>query len=160
MHSVSTAIRACCAKGTKCESPGQRPGNLRNERPEPPKARNDRVLINPFQGFHVRYYRFLGRCPRLSHCAALRQTAPATRSVLMEQNPHTRMPTRIRLSRRPAHPAIEFFPLSRLVRHKGRVLLQFHGRESCLRAGFVVPNDKDHSFSQVCSFRVRHVRPF
>ena len=41
--------------------------------------------MTPFQGFHVEYFGFLGRCPRLSHCAALRQTASATRFVSMEQ---------------------------------------------------------------------------
>ena len=46
----------------------------------PKGAKCSCIPITPFQGFDVRYWRFLGRCPRLSHCAALRQTAPATYS--------------------------------------------------------------------------------
>ena len=65
--------------------------------------------ITPFQGFDVRYGRFLGRCPRLSHCAALRQTAPVTRSVPTEQNPDKSMPlVNPTFARRGTH-ATEFF---------------------------------------------------
>ena len=63
LRSAPSVRNAFCAKGTKCESPGQRPGNPRNES------------------------RFLGRCPRLSHCAALRQTAAVTQSAPTEQKP-------------------------------------------------------------------------
>ena len=53
----------------------------------PKGAKCSCIPITPFQGFDVRYWRFLGRCPRLSQCAALRQTALGARSVQMEQDP-------------------------------------------------------------------------
>ena len=81
--------RATCfrAKGTQCDSPGQRPGKMRNECSKPQRGEMTVPPITPFQGFNVRNCRFLGRCPRLSHDAALRQDPSETRSVVTEQKP-------------------------------------------------------------------------
>ena len=81
--------RATCfrAKGTQCDSPGQRPGKMRIECSKPQRGEMTVPPITPFQGFNVRNFGFLGRCPRLSHFAALRQDPSETPSGVTEQKP-------------------------------------------------------------------------
>ncbi len=178
-YSATRSAKCFSAKGTQCDSPGQRPGKTRNECPKPqrgemiehphdalsgnavkdliPQIREyrratsfhgtlnpngvphgncqfgfkNRGMWNPvgvridsnsltwgapqsddprlccetrsglnhtislqiilhgvaFQGFDVRNCRFLGRCPRLSPCAALRQNPSDTQCVVTEQKP-------------------------------------------------------------------------
>ena len=50
----------------------------------PKGAKGTCLLLTPFQGFPAGAC-FLGRCPRLSHCAALRQNPSDTPVVVMEQ---------------------------------------------------------------------------
>ena len=52
-----------------------------------PTGRKDRVLLTPFQGFSAGAC-FLGRCPRLSHGAALRQNPSDMPAVVTEQEPN------------------------------------------------------------------------
>ena len=80
------------AKGTQCGSPGQRHGKMRNECPKPPRGEMTAHPITPFPGFHIRNCRFLGRCPRLSHSAALRQDTSESPSVVAEQKPDQQTP--------------------------------------------------------------------
>ena len=41
------------AKGTKCDSPGQRPGIMQNNRPKPQRGERFCITITPFQGFSI-----------------------------------------------------------------------------------------------------------
>jgi hypothetical protein len=84
---AQSELHVFSAKGTQCESPGQRPGKMRNECPKPPGGEMIIHPITPFLGFPVRNCRFLGRCPRLSHDAALRQDPSDTPSGVKEQKP-------------------------------------------------------------------------
>ena len=93
-------------KAHNVKAQGNALGTCETKDQSPKGAKSSCIPITPFQGFHVRYCRFLGRCPRLSHCAALRQTAPATRSVPTEQIPDNfRRPHEPDFCARQSHPA-------------------------------------------------------
>ncbi len=58
-----------------------------------PTGRKDRLFsLRPFRALPLDPACFLGRCPRLSHCAALRQNASETLSVVQGQKPDKPIP--------------------------------------------------------------------
>ena len=91
--SVTSTCHAFRAKGTQCDSPGQHPGKCETKVQSPNGAKGSPLLITPFQGSAARSNGFLGRCPRLSHCAALRHNPSGTLSVMPEHKPDKSIPS-------------------------------------------------------------------
>ena len=64
--------RRSVPKAQNVKAQGNALGTCETNDQSPKGAKCSCISITPFQGFDVRSWRFLGRCPRLSHCAALR----------------------------------------------------------------------------------------
>ena len=84
---IRTGRHVFSAKGTQCDSPGQRPGKMRNECPKPQRGERIVSCLRPVRAFLLKIACFLGQCPRLSHGAALRQNPSDTPAVVTEQKP-------------------------------------------------------------------------
>ena len=59
-------------KALNVKAQGNALGSLGEWIESPERAKCLRLLFRPFRAFQASAGRFLGRCPRLSHCAALR----------------------------------------------------------------------------------------
>ena len=62
--SVTSTCHAFRAKGTQCDSPGQRPGKCETKVQSPNGAKGSPILITPFQGSAARSCMFPGAMPQ------------------------------------------------------------------------------------------------